>query len=446
MEAAIPLWPTLFLSFFLLSSMVKGGDERQSLVGFMAKLSPQTVRDDNWGWNLTSDPCTDKWKGVTCDPSQPNIRKVMLERLNLSGTFDPESLCSVMSVSVISLEGNNLKGVIPQQISECKHLSHLYLGSNQLSGEIPNSILMLKTLKRMDLSNNNLSGNLPDLQKISGMLSLLIHNNHFSGPLPELDFSHLEEFNVSNNEFSGPIPDVRGRFKVDNFLGNPMLCGEPLPNECPQSFTLKSQKAWSTDRFLIYLGYGFIALVVAILIALVILKKRKNIKVNDVKKLEEGDNVIMKTNNKSGFASTEFNTPEGDYRSEFSMTSMESGMAPPTLMVLDGHSMKDLNFDGLLGAPAELLGRGRRGTLYKVMLDDEKTLVVKRIRERGISSDEFKWRMKKISQGQHQKVLSPLAFYCSKQEKLVVYEYQPNGSLFKLLHGTYIPQLIYIHF
>jgi hypothetical protein len=31
--------------------------------------------------------------------------------------------------------------------------------------------------------------------------------------------------------------------------------------------------------------------------------------------------------------------------------------------------------------------------------------------------------------------LPPVAFYCSKQEKLLVYEYQQNGSLFKLLHG-----------
>ncbi|KAK7861403.1 putative inactive receptor kinase [Quercus suber] len=36
----------------------------------------------------------------------------------------------------------------------------------------------------------------------------------------------------------------------------------------------------------------------------------------------------------------------------------------------------------------------------------------------------------------HRNILPALAFYCSKYEKLLVYEYQQNRSLFMLLHGT----------
>ncbi|XP_039161241.1 ubiquitin-conjugating enzyme E2 6-like [Eucalyptus grandis] len=45
--------------------------------------------------------------------------------------------------------------------------------------------------------------------------------------------------------------------------------------------------------------------------------------------------------------------------------------------------------------------------------------------------------MQKVDRAKHPNVLPPVAFYCSKQEKLLAYEYQPNGSLFNLLHGLY---------
>ncbi|CAA3028460.1 probable inactive receptor kinase At2g26730 [Olea europaea subsp. europaea] len=34
-----------------------------------------------------------------------------------------------------------------------------------------------------------------------------------------------------------------------------------------------------------------------------------------------------------------------------------------------------------------------------------------------------------------------IAYYCSKQEQLLVYEFQQNGSLFRLLHGSQNGQL-----
>ncbi|KAK7861364.1 putative leucine-rich repeat receptor-like protein kinase [Quercus suber] len=44
--------------------------------------------------------------------------------------------------------------------------------------------------------------------------------------------------------------------------------------------------------------------------------------------------------------------------------------------------------------------------------------------------------MKLIDQVKHRNILPAFAFYCSKYEKLLVYEYQQNESLFMLLHGN----------
>ncbi|KAK9926924.1 hypothetical protein M0R45_024132 [Rubus argutus] len=139
-------------------------------------------------------------------------------------------------------------------------------------------------------------------------------------------------------------------------------------------------------------------------------------------------------------ASSEYKAGAGNQTSEYSLTSVETGMVPP-LVVLTSPLLRGLTFEELLRAPAELLGRGKHGSLYKVMLDGGVNLVVKRIRNCGISSDNFKTRMKKIDQVKCHNVLPAVAFYCSRQEKLLVYEYQPNGNLFKLLHGSPTSQI-----
>ncbi|KAJ0527724.1 putative protein kinase RLK-Pelle-LRR-III family [Helianthus annuus] len=95
-----------------------------------------------------------------------------------------------------------------------------------------------------------------------------------------------------------------------------------------------------------------------------------------------------------------------------------------------------MRFEDLLRAPAELIGRGKHGSLYKVLPSGGGVpLVVKRIKDWEISRVEFKKRMQRIDQVKHPKVLPLVAYYCSKQEKLLVYEFQQNGSLSKLLHG-----------
>lgn len=84
-----------------------------------------------------------------------------------------------------------------------------------------------------------------------------------------------------------------------------------------------------------------------------------------------------------------------------------------------------------------MLGRGKYGSLYKVIIDFGATLVVKRIKDWTISTNDFKLRMQRLDQAKHPNVLSALAFYSSRQEKLLVYEYQYNGSLFRLIHGKF---------
>lgn len=119
------------------------------------------------------------------------------------------------------------------------------------------------------------------------------------------------------------------------------------------------------------------------------------------------------------------------------MTSFESAVIPSTLLVLTSPLAKELQFEDLLKPPAELFGRGKHGSLYKVVITSGVVLAVKRIKDWGISEEEFRSRLQKMDQVRHPNIVPPVAFYCSKQEKLLVYEYQQKGSLFQLLHGKF---------
>ncbi|KAM6569899.1 hypothetical protein CsatB_017884 [Cannabis sativa] len=402
---------------------------KKAMIEFMDNLSPQNdvvLRLGNWGWNSTSDPCKDKWFGVECNDGLTTVRKIVLEKLSFKGTFDASSLCLVTSITVLSLQTNNLTGNLPLEIGDCKALTHLYLAGNQFSGDLPDSLAQLSNLKRLHISDNKFHGNLPNISRISGLVSFVAENNELSGRIPDFDFTNFDKFNASNNNFSGQIPDVKGKFEAESFLGNPYLCGIPLPNLCPPPLKTEKPKKISAKKILIYSGYVIMGSFILVLAIFIFLKRKKPRKEN--------------TESRSAMPSSTIASGETrKARSEYSLTSLESGRIP-TLVVLGSPGKKTatlgLSFEGLLKAPAELLGRGKHGSLYKVRVENGVLLAVKRIKDWDISLEEFDRRMRRLDQVKHRNVLPPVAFYGSEQEKLLVYDFQPNGSLFQRLHGS----------
>ncbi|KAM7274190.1 hypothetical protein ACFE04_028854 [Oxalis oulophora] len=414
------LIPTIILLLFQVASS-EDKQVNDALVEFMEKLSAGISHtEQNFGWNTSSDPCIDKWVGVTCD-SQFHVRKIVLNQMNLTGFLDVALVCKVKTLFVLSLQENNISGAIPEDLGNCKRLTHLYLTSNNFSGPLPESLSELSNLKRIAIANNHFSGEIPKMSSVSGLLTFLAQNNQLSGEIPEFYFSSLVEFNVSNNNFNGPIPDVKGRFGADSFSGNPDLCGKPLSNLCPSSSATSNEKS-SKNRIVMYLGYVILALAVGffIILKLVVTFKRKS--------KQNKPTPFRKSGNKPRSSSSES-------RSMYSTTYSETERGSSSLVVFSSPMLKGLRFEDLLQSPAELLGRGKRGSLYKVIVDNGMYLAVKRIKNWNIPENDFKNRMQRLHQVKHPKVFPIVAFYCSKQEKLLVYEYQPNGSLFKLLLG-----------
>ncbi|XP_015971487.1 probable inactive receptor kinase At2g26730 [Arachis duranensis] len=424
-------WVSFIASLFLLRIVNCVDDEvKSTMILFLAQLSGNDSHQNfTLNWKLGSDPCIDQWQGVECDTKNSSIKNLLLDKLSLSGTLDVAMLCNLhplaASLTYLSLDGNGVHGGIPEEIGSCKQLTQLHLSGNQFSGTLPSSLSKLNNLKSLDISNNKISGQLhPDLARISTLNMFLAQNNQLSGEIPPFNFSNFDRFDVSFNNFSGVIPDIHGHFTSESFLGNPQLCGDPLPKSCTSSPVpaskdseerkespgpaaaagdnsdeepKKSLKGPSKEQILMYSGYAAIGALVILLIVWKLCRRKK--KEKRIEALNEKV-VTQSSAQKASHVSSEYRA--GVSRSDFSLTS-ESSMVSQSLVVLS---------------------------------NSRTTVVVKRIIDRSVPGRDFKQRMQILSQVKHPYVLSPLAFYCSKQEKLLVYEYQQNGSLFKLLHGA----------
>lgn len=90
----------------------------------------------------------------------------------------------------------------------------------------------------------------------------------------------------------------------------------------------------------------------------------------------------------------------------------------------------------LLRASAEVLGSGSFGSSYKAVLLSGPAMVVKRFRQMNrLGSDDFHKYMRRLGRLSHPNLLPLVAYYCKKEEKLLLSDYVPNGSLASHLHG-----------
>ncbi|KAG8381509.1 hypothetical protein BUALT_Bualt06G0129200 [Buddleja alternifolia] len=105
------------------------------------------------------------------------------------------------------------------------------------------------------------------------------------------------------------------------------------------------------------------------------------------------------------------------------------------LVFVDDGSPSSFDLEDMLRGSAEVLGKGTFGTSYKLRLEDETTIVLKRLKDVNVSSKEFQQHMEVIGRMRHENVAGMKAYYYSSDEKLLVYDYYDQASVSALLNG-----------
>ncbi|CAL5334618.1 unnamed protein product [Camellia sinensis] len=435
---------SLSLSTYSLSTTTTTTDTAALLL-FQSQTDTHGNLVSNWTLPNTaaSTACSAAWRGVRC--TNGRVTALSLPSLDLRGPIS--SLSSLDQLRLLDLHNNRLNGTL-DPIANCTNLKLVYLSGNDFSEAIPSTFSSLIRLLRLDLSNNNLKGPIPDsFSNLTRLLTLRLQNNELSGQIPKslALLPSLIEFNLSNNDLSGNLPkNLRTKFGDRSFSGNQGLCGSsPFPScslfpsaqivpSKPSSFPSTSIIDETEHKPRRGLSPGAI---VGIVIA------------NSVLLLVITSFVVAFY---CGTQSRDSNSRSGSEETKRSKTSIEKkiyandyeeeeeesgGDRRSKLVFFDNKKMFEL--EDLLRASAEMLGKGSLGTVYRAGLDGGYTVAVKRLKDANpCERREFEEYMDLIGKLKHQNIVRLRAYYYAKEEKLLVYDYLPNGSLHSLLHGN----------
>ncbi|KAG7575760.1 Protein kinase domain [Arabidopsis thaliana x Arabidopsis arenosa] len=418
-----------FFVFYLAAVTSDLDSDRRALLAVR-----NSVRGRPLLWNMSaSSPCN--WHGVTCDSGR--VTALRLPGAGLFGSLPIGGIGNLTQLKTLSLRFNSVSGPIPADFSNLVLLRYLYLQGNDFSGEIPSFLFTLPNLIRLNLGENKFSGRIPDnVNSASRLITLYLERNQLSGPIPEITL-RLQQFNVSSNQLNGSIPNSLSTWPQTAFEGN-TLCGKPLnsceaespsgdaggPNTPPKKKDNDKLSAGAIAGIVIGCVVGLLLLLLLLFCLCRKRKKEENVTARNVEAP-----VAAPTSSAAIPKERVVDAPPAK------ATASESGVVSKDLTFFV-KSFGEFDLDGLLKASAEVLGKGTVGSSYKASFDHGLVVAVKRLRDVVVPEKEFRERLQVLGSMSHANLVTLIAYYFSRDEKLLVFEYMSRGSLSALLHGN----------
>ncbi|XP_072992322.1 receptor protein kinase TMK1-like [Typha latifolia] len=339
---------------------------------------------ENWAGN---DPCKNGWLAISCDAGG-NITVINFQRLGLNGTISPD-FASIVSLQRLLLSNNNLTGTIPMTLTSLPSLKELDVANNALWGKVPsfNKNVLVKT-----------AGNL-NIGKDVAMTPSSNSSTPGSGNAPNPVASGGESSASSGKSSSVPVGVIAGSV-VAAVVGISLigLLGFCYYKRKQQHFG----RVQSPNTTVIH-------------------PRHSSSDPDTVKITVAGSNL----NGGMGSASDSYSRGSSG-PSDIHM--VEAGNMVISIQVLRNVTN---NF-----SEENVLGRGGFGTVYKGELHDGTKIAVKRM-ESGVMGtkglNEFKSEIAVLTKVRHRHLVSLLGYCLDGNERLLVYEYMPQGALSKHL-------------
>ncbi|XVF17617.1 hypothetical protein REPUB_Repub10bG0138700 [Reevesia pubescens] len=395
---------------------------------------------------------------------------------NLISGGIPETIGSLQNLQILNLSDNALAGTLPSTLTTIQNLTVVSLKNNYFSGNLQTGFHSVQVL---DLSSNLVEGSLPPNFGGNNLRYLNVSYNRLSGEIPP-EFAEKIPGNatidLSFNNLTGEVPDsvVFTNQDSKSFSGNPDLCGEVTRRDCPipssptsppaiaaipktmNSDTPPGAKKPGQNRLkpgtivgIIVGDIAGIGFVIMVFFLVYKLKRKKRVETTlnqEANTVQDNWSISSSSSESRGFTRWSCLRKRGEYEEESDTTSdteedqtgnkshdnqrqsEQEHDKKVTLVTVDGE--KQLELETLLKASAYILGATGSSIMYKAVLEDGTSLAVRRIGENSVDRfRDFETQVRVIAKLVHPNLVRIRGFYWGVDEKLIIYDFVPNGSL-----------------
>ncbi|ONI28913.1 hypothetical protein PRUPE_1G168400 [Prunus persica] len=342
-----------------------------------------------------------------CDPQVNTLLEVagaLAYPILLAESWEGNNACDRWSfivcdtqgkVITVNFENKHFTGIISPAFANLTSLKNLVLKNNNLTGSIPASLLTLQQLQLLDVSNNNLFGAIP---KFPYTVKLITTGNV------------LIETTPSSGGGGGGTPSGSGS-------------NGTTPNGSPSPAPASGDSSVSPGMIAGIVIAVVIFIVVILFVSIKCYASKKHGKLGRVDNPMNGikiakSDVMSSANGYNGVQSDLHSQSSGD------LHVFEGGNVAISI-----HVLRDVtnNF-----SEDNILGRGGFGVVYKGELHDGTRIAVKRMKfvaESTEGMNEFEAEIAFLAKVKHRHLVALLGYCINGNERLLVYEYMPQGTL-----------------